>query len=391
MDFALTEQQIMMQRMAREFAQKEIKPMARELDAKSDPRECIPWELYKKADELGLRTLGIPEELGGAGEVDWLTELLVTEELAAGDYTCAGLMGGGRILAQLNKEARDEFIPKFLNDYRYIIAVCRTEPNHGCDQFVMYDNPNAPPEVSIQTLAQKKGNEYVINGAKQFASNSGVASLFIVCCRIHKTDNIKDCETYIMVPRDTPGVTVGNWMDKLGRRLLSNAELFFDDVHVPTRYLVGREGGVWKDEFELLPSRINSTQAGVIGVMRNCYEETLEYARNRIQGGKRIIEHPTIALNLSKMRAAIEAARALVWKCAWSYKVKEPGFDPMMGWAVKAYVNRAALDIVNMAVEMHGGLGIDKSLPIEKYLRDVYSILHGFSSVDMSYIRGAPK
>ena len=384
MDFKLTEEQLMLQRTFREFAKKEVKPLSRELDAKPDPKDCISWELVKKASDLGLRTLALPEELGGAN-ADFLTRVIIQEELGAADMGFSDLMRGqGMEFIRLNKEQRDEFLPKYLEDYTFFFAQAHTEPNHGMD--LMFRPTDA--KTTVETFAEKRGDEYIVNGMKQFTSHGGIAKLYFIRARTDKKDPTKQSD--FLVPADTTGLQIGRFHDKLGRRLLLNAELFFEDMLIPSKYLVGEEGEAWKEgEEELLALAGLSIFGGILGLLRCCYEETLNYARNRIQGGKPIIQHATVALKLAKMKVQIEAARTLVWKCAWSWD-NQYNYDPKLAVLLKGYINEISVDIVNKAVDIHGGLGTDKSMPIEKYLRDAYTTLHGLGTGEMAYVRGAP-
>ena len=152
MDYRLSEEHLMTRTTFRDFAQKEVKPLSRELDAKIDPNECISWELVKKASDLGVRILAIPQEYGGLG-ADAITRLIIQEELGAADIGFADLMREhGWPFASMNKEQREEFLPKYLEDYKYFIANAHTEPDHGSDDLMGCDEP----EASIQTFAEKK-------------------------------------------------------------------------------------------------------------------------------------------------------------------------------------------------------------------------------------------
>jgi alkylation response protein AidB-like acyl-CoA dehydrogenase len=388
MDFTLTEDQLMMRQTIREFAKKEVKPLSKELDARTNPMECISWELIKKAADLGIRLLGIPKEWGGLG-ADIITRLIIQEELGAADVGFADLMRDhGVHLFILGKEQRNEFLPQYLADYRYFIAHAQTEPDHGTDHLMGYDEP----EASMETFAEKRGNEYIINGTKQFVSHAPIAKLYIIYARTDRKLPLSQCQSGFLVPRDTPGLTVGKAMNKLGRRLLLNGEIILEDVHVPARYKIeARAESIKLAEIEdakrARPALI--VCANIIGLCRCCYEETLSYARTRIQGGKPIIQHVNVTIKLAEMKIAIEAARAIVWKTAWHLE-KNYNYDPQMWKLVKAFINSVSIDVATKAVDIHGGLGIDRDLPIEKYLRDAFSTLHGLGTPEISLLRGAP-
>lgn len=389
MDLRLTEDQLMTRRMVREFAQKEVKPLSRELDRKMKPEECFSWELVKKASQLGLRMLTLPAEYGGVG-ADLLTLAIVLEELGAADLGFASMFGQHAkyvdALATLcSKEQKDEFIPDFVKDDTYFLASCITEPNAGTDSQLPYDAPG----VAMQTFAERKGDEYIINGTKHFISNGGIAKLYLVYARTNRELGITKSMSTFLVPYGTSGFSVARYHDKLGRRLLMNAELVFEDVCVPARYLVGREGEAWQRWHGQTPG-INNTIACLLGGIRACYEEALEYAKTRVQGGKPIIEHPTIGVKLADMRVKIEASRALLWKNIWNWESHSDEYDPKMNYLTKAFVNEVALSVINQTVDIFGGMATDKALPIEKYLRDIYTILHAYGNPSMNLIKGMP-
>ncbi|MFC2007227.1 acyl-CoA dehydrogenase family protein [Chloroflexota bacterium] len=399
MDFKLTEEQIMMLQMVREFAQKEVKPLSVELDAKTDPKECISWELIEKASKLGLRTLSIPAQYGGGG-VDYLTRTIVAEELGAGDQGFGSMFrvnmqNAPQLVLGCNEQQRDEFLPKFLEDDTFLVGVGRTEPNAGTDA---HDATCALGQgTSIQTFAERRGDEYIINGSKHFISNGGIAKLFFIFARTNRELPITESLSMFLVPKDTPGFSIGRWHDKLGRRLLSNAELFFEDARIPARYLVGKEGDAWgkigepggKPQAGPTPPWGLVGSASLLGASRTCYEATLDYAKTRVQGGKPIIEHSNVAIRLAEIQVKIEAARGLIRKCAWCWDNKTD-YNPKMSRLIKGFTDEMAVSIVNHMVIIFGGMSTDKSMPIEKYLRDIYTTLHGYSTTEMAWLAGAP-
>jgi len=388
-DFRLTEEQIGMRDTVRKFVEREVKPLAKKLDAEKDPKDCFSIELLKKASALGLRTLALPKEYGGAG-CDQVTLAIILEELGAGDLGFASMIGQhtkytDTLVNLCNEEQKSEWIPKLLQDDTFLLASALTEPDSGTDNQLPYDAPGA----GMRTFAERRGDEYVINGRKHFISNGGIAKLYLVYARTRKNAGITQSMSLFLVPHDTPGFYVTRFHDKLGRRLLLNAELVFEDARIPARYLVGEENKAWAMFYGQTPG-INNTIACLVGAMRTCYEEALEYAKLRVQGGVPIIKHPTIGSKLAEMRVKIEAARTLLWKNAWSWDRKYE-YDPKMNYLTKAFVNKLALEIINDTVEIFGGMGTDKDLAIEKYLRDIYTILHAYGNPSINLIKGMPK
>jgi alkylation response protein AidB-like acyl-CoA dehydrogenase len=379
----------MMREMARKFALEEVKPVSIVYDRKIDPGECYPWELLKKASALGLRTMAIPEEYGGDGVTDLLTYVFVLEELAYGDNGFASSLrstiGNLSLMNTLCTDAqKTEWFPRVLEDDCFLIAFAQSEPNAGTDNLLMADVPGA----ATQTYATKVDDEYVINGSKQFISNGGIAKLYIVSCRTDKELPLNQCRTIFLVPADTPGLKVGKYSDKLGRRLLLTSELMFDDMRIPARNLIGTEGRA-AQEAKRDPLTVNFLiPACSIGTLRACYDLAVEYAKGRVQGGKAIIGHQLIAAHLSEMRVRIEAARQLLYRQAWCWQ-NDHDYDPKLTLLMRTYIDQSAAHIVFKMNDILGGMGSDKSLIAEKYIRDVYTSMHG-PSIGSGLIRGAP-
>lgn len=387
-DFRLTEEQLSFRDTVRKFVQNEVKPHVRTLDEQKDPKDCFSIELVKKASALGLRTLALPKEYGGA-ECDQVTLAMILEELGAGDLGFASMIGQhtkymDTLVSLCNDEQKREWIPKLAEDDTFLLASALTEPDFGTDNLLPYDGP----EGGMRTFAERRGDEYIINGTKHFISNGGIAKLYIVYARTRKDVGITQGMSIFLIPPDTPGFSIAKIHDKLGRRLLLNAELVFEDARIPASYLVGEENKAWEMFYGQTPG-INNTIACLVGGMRTCYEEALEYAKIRVQGGVPIIQHSMIGSKLAEMRVKVEAARALLWKNAssWDHKYE---YDPKMNYLTKAFVNRLALEVVDDTVEVFGGMGTDKDLPIEKYLRDTYTILHAYGNPSINLIKGMP-
>ena len=404
MDFRLTEEQQMIRDMVRDFAQKEVKPVAMEYDHKTDPKDCVPWDLLKKASELGLRTAAIPEKFGGVG-ADYPTLALILEELGAADQGFATMIRGcytesPRLVGELNQEQRDEWLPKFVNDDTFLIGLARSEPDAGTDSHFLYDAPGA----SIQTYAVKQGDEYVINGTKHYISCGGIAKLYFLYARTDRKGPISTSLSCFLVPADAPGFKIGRFHNKLGRRLLANAELIFEDCRVPAKYLLGKEGEAWGTEGEWGGPQFDwsKTPQGVpppfgllgaaanLGTARSIYEEAVQYAKERIQGGGPIIQHQHVAMKLAEMKMQYEAAHAYLMQSAWSYKEKYE-YNPKCGMLVKAFVDQIGVNFVNITCGIMGGYGTtDDDVPFGKHLRDVYCYLHGFATTEMALLNGAP-
>ena len=404
MDFRLTEEQEMIRDMVRDFAQNEVKPVAMEYDRKQDPKDCVPWDLIKKASELGLRTAAIPEKFGGVG-ADYPTLALILEELGAADQGFATILRGcytesPRLIGELTPDLRDIWLTRFVEEDDFLLGLARSEPDAGTDSHFLYDEPGA----SIQTYAVKQGDEYVINGTKHYISCGGVAKLYFLYARTDRKGPISTSLSCFLVPADAPGFKVGRFHNKLGRRLLANASLVFEDCRIPANYLLGKEGEAWGTEGEWGGPQFDwsKTALGVpppfgllgaaanLGTARSVYEEALEYAKQRVQGGKPIIGHQHVAMKLAEMKMKYEAAHAYLMQSAWSYSAKY-NYNPKCGMLVKAFVDQIGVEFVNITCGIMGGYGTtDDDVPFGKHLRDVYCYLHGFATTEMALLNGAP-
>jgi alkylation response protein AidB-like acyl-CoA dehydrogenase len=387
-DFYLSEEQIALQRMTREFVNKEIKPVAAERDRIQDPHERFPWDIVEKASKLGLRTLAIPEELGGGG-ADILTLAIVGEELAVGD------LGVGVIFDQtwkfsymlselMNDEQRSRWLPVFMNDHRCILAKGATEPNHGSDNAGVAMGPS----MGLQLSAKKDGEYWVLNGMKHFISNGGVASIYFISARTDKTVGIDKGVTGFIVGKDTPGFSIGNIHDKMGQRLIQNAELIFENCRIHERDVLGEPNLAFQLQKDLAKASHVQAAATVLGPARRAYEETVEYAKNRIQGGKPIIEHQAVALMLTEMYMLIEASRNYIWRAAWQNQTIEP-LDPKYSAMTKVFVSEASFKVCHLAMEIWGGMGYMTEAPIEKCLRDAASFFHSDGTNQMQRLKAA--
>lgn len=387
MDFQFNEDQLMLRKTMRDFAENVVKSRSLEFDAKEDPKESIPWDMIRQASKLGLRTAFLPREVGGGG-LNWLSRMIVLEELARGDAgfaftiyctnNCFELM-----VANAEKEVVDEFMGKILEDDTYLGATSTTEPDWGSDVHYLYD----APEV-VSTFAERKNDEYILNGIKDWSTNAGIAKLYCISARTKRGSPISESLTAFVVPADTPGFSVGRVCNKMGNRLGSNSELILEDVHIPSWYRLGEENKGWQTREPMLGIIINGDMAIMIGLLQAIYEVTLDYARTRVQGGKPIMLHPTIGGALADMQAQIQALRLLVYENAW--RIDNQQYDSKMGWLVRAYGGKIAAPIATEALEIHGGVGQERGTYIEKYVRDVHAQLHAGGGRRIALLNARP-
>ncbi len=376
-DFEVTETQQMIVGTARKFGKEIMKPAEVALDRIADPEEVFGSDLFRdvmaKAYELGFHKMSLPEQYGGLG-LDAQTTGMVWEELGRwGPGFAAGLVSAATVprlvsfLAPDKQELVDKFVIPFCEDQKagHISGWCSSEPEVGSDGKNYYDS-----KIRHFTSAARTENGYVINGAKSdFISNGGIASVYLVVACVDPSMGIRGSGAFL-IPADLPGVTTGKPLDKTGLRTLNQAAVFFDDVEIPESYLLFPHG----EGYPVLHNSIITVgNLGVgylaVGLMRAAFEDAIEHARERIQGGKPIIEHQLIASKLFRIYQAIESARALLWKGSWLCKTSFPG-DLKTSLTAKVYATDQAVEHTAEMVQVLGGYGISREYTLEKYSRD---------------------
>ncbi len=354
-DFTLTEEQQAMRDLARTFAEQEIRPVAAELDE----REEFPWELVRKAGELGLTTFAFPEELGGLGITDELTNCIITEELARGCGGVATVLGGTHLasipilLAGTDEQKRRLLKP--VVERNGLCAMALTEPEAGSDV------------ASMTTTAMRDGDAYVLNGAKRFITNGGIADLYVVFASVDRTLGHRGV-TAFLVPGDTPGLSGGKKEHKLGIRCSHTGEVLLDDVRVPVANRLGEEGSGFKLAMTMLDRSRPMVAAIALGIAQAAYEYARDYAKERVQFGKPIAANQGIQFLLADMATKVQAARLMTW---WSAKVTETGrpflYESSMA---KNFASDVAMEVATDAVQIYGGYGYIREYPVEKLFRD---------------------
>lgn len=389
-DFKLTEQQLMLRDLARRFVQEEVVPVRAELDRKADPREGFSWELLRKADAVGLRTLALKEEDGGI-EADIITRCVVGEELATGDLGFAVCLDqiwkiSGAIVKLCNEEQQKRFIPMFRDDSECALSICITEPSGGSNYM-----PPMERKETIQTRAELKGEEWVINGSKCFISNAGLSKLYLVFALTDPDKTFYERFSAFLVTSDAPGFSIGKTEDKMGQRLVWNSTINFDDCRIPKENLVGRRGGGMPDVLKFLAEEGSNIQAGatVLGTARAAYEAAVEHAKERFVGGKIMIHHQLTHHKLASMKMRLDAARSYLYRAAYNIDSPEEVNDYSMAPMAKVFAATTAFDVAKEALELFGAYGYMKDMPMEKYLRDAASFLHSDGVNDVLLLRAA--
>ena len=376
-DFNLDETQKQILRTAEEFGREVLRPAEIELDAVAQPDEVFAsgrfWDVMGQAFELGFGKMGLKEEFGGLG-LDATTTALVWEELGRwGPGFAAGLLPGATVsqliafLAPTNKELVERYVIPYAEDTtgRKISAWGSSEPNVGSDGSNYSD-----PEVRHQTNVELKDGGFVINGTKSnFISNGSIADVYLCFACVDPSMGIKGSGAFI-IPAESPGVTHGTALDKIGLRTLNQAPVFFENVEVPAEYLLFPHG----EGYPMLHNAIITVgNLGVgylaVGLMRAAYEEALQYSRERVQWGKPIVEHQLVMKKLFDIYAAIESSRALLWKASWKSATQFPG-DLKLSLTAKINATNLAVKHTAEMVQILAGYGISREYPVEKYSRD---------------------
>ncbi|HEX3032114.1 MAG TPA: acyl-CoA dehydrogenase family protein [Bacillota bacterium] len=374
MDFFLTEEQEAMRRTARKFAEKEIVPVAGELDEKDE----FPTDIVSKLFDVGLLTIGVPEEFGGPG-ADSISQALVCEEIAWGDAGIATTLAANCLLASnpvavAGTQAQKEWFYNFLNQGK-LAAFCQTEPGAGSDV------------AGITTTAKRDGDYYILNGTKQFITNGGVADVYTVLATMDKSLKHKSMVGF-MVDRNTPGVSVSKKENKMGIRTSDTTQVIFEDVKVPVANRLGEEGEGFKIFMQALDMSRPMVASLALGVAQAAYDAALAYAKDRVAFGKPIATFQAIQFMLADMIMNIEASRLLILK---SCALKDAGKPyTLFASMAKCFAADAGMKIATDAVQILGGYGYVKEYPVEKFMRDakIMQIYEGTSQIQRVVIAG---
>ncbi len=369
--FTLTEEQKLLQQMAREFAHNEIIPVAKDYDKSHE----FPWPVIRKAQELGLTVMTIPKAYGGSG-LSMLDECIVTEELA---YGCSGMstsitLNGLAVLPLLlagNEEQKQTYCGRLVKGA--LAAYCLSEAAAGSDV------------AGIQTMARREGDFYIINGSKTFITNASVANWFSVFAYTNPEAKYKGISCFI-VDRNTPGVSVAKPFDKLGQRASDTAEVIFDNARIPAANLIGREGEGFLIAMKVFDRSRVPTAIGAVGTARRALEESIQFAKERKSMGKPIWQHQAVGHMIADMAMNVEAARLVVWQAAAACDSGQP--NTMHSAVAKAFAADLAMKVCTDAVQVFGGYGFIEEYPVAKLMRDVkiFQIYEGTSQIQRNII-----
>lgn len=374
-DFELNEEQRQLRQDIKRFVEEEIIPLdIRQLEWRDDPHERVPWEVVDKGhQELNLMNFIVPEEDGGVGAGP-LTMVMAVEELTYGDMGVGHLFThtwkwSKRLLQSATEEQREEFLDRFIDDPRHVMSACMTEPDHGSDNALGYE------DYTLDTTAEKDGDEWVINGKKRFITNGADSKTLIVFAQTDPGVPAPEGTTSFIVTRDYDGLEVTHIHEKISQRLYNNATLEFDNLRVHEDQILG-ELHKGMQVGDLLKESHLEAAATTLGTARRAYEEAFEYAHERVQGGRPIIEHQSIGHDFAKMSTELQAARGTIWTAARA--IEQGAYTEDLSPKAKLYAAEISFDVAKRALEKFGGAGImlETNRPMQKYLRDCLSYLH---------------
>lgn len=370
MDFNLTEEQQMIRRMCREFAEEYIAPRAEEMDRTGE----YPYDIIARMGELGMMGIPFPEEYGGSGG-DWVSMHLCIEEISRVDAALGALLDvTTSVVAQelyvfgTEEQKRRWLVPMARG--LEIGAFGLTEPEAGSDA------------GATRTTAVLDGDQWVINGTKQFITNIGLdnASIIITTARC-KRANGKDVINTFIVPKGTPGFTVGKKYDKMGWMTSATNEVVFEDCRIPRDCLLGEEGKGLAQHLAVLDTGRISIGAVSVGLAQACFEAALKYARERRQFGRPIYDFQAVSFKIADMAMHIELARNMYLKAAW---LKDRGLPYTLEAAyAKLFASEMAERVASDALQIHGGYGYMSEYPVSRYYKGakLLQIVEGTSEI----------
>jgi alkylation response protein AidB-like acyl-CoA dehydrogenase len=388
----LSEEQALMRQSCRAFVDGVVIPFIRgnwQREWSMQPEARLPPEILEGAEEIGIRTLGVPDVFGGL-ELDRSSEVqtfaLIAEEIARGDSGLADkLVQNWKVSVLLRNLAprhlQERWFKRLVADPQFLLAHCLTEPRGASDRWLPYN----VPEAAMQTRAVKRDGEWVINGRKQFISNGYDAGLYVVYANTDPAVGMLQGTSSFLVPRDTPGLTVARCNETLGCRFMNNGEIVFEDCRVGVDHLLVEGDALGKAGVYFRPGKIIQA-AKNLGVGVRAFEVTADYVQNYVQGGCILIKHQAVALRLADMATRIEAVRALLGRAARAVDDDAPDADTLCNMA-KVYASEEILKVVQHAVELHGGNGMMLDFGVEKLYRDAAIFLHMDATVDISKLK----
>ncbi len=369
---SFTEDEILFRDNVRQFADDKVRPLAKEMDEKG----VFDKGLIEQFFQLGLMGIEVPEQYGGAGG-KFFEAILAVEELSRADASAGVIVDvqntlvNNALLRWANPEQKKRYLPRMAADTAGAYAL--SEAGSGSDAF------------ALQTRADLKGSDYVLNGRKLWITNAKEAGVFVLFATVDPAAGYKGITAFI-IEKDFPGFTVGKKEDKLGIRASSTCELILEDCRVPKENVLGEVGKGYKIAIETLNEGRIGIGAQMLGVARGAWEYAARYAQERKQFGKAIAEFQGIQFQIAQMATEIEAARLMVYNAA---RMKDAGMPFVKEAAMtKLFCSQVAERVTSLAIEIYGGYGFTKDYPVEKYWRDakIGKIYEGTSNMQLATI-----
>ncbi|MGN7399308.1 acyl-CoA dehydrogenase [Cytobacillus praedii] len=367
MNLRFTEEQEMMRKMVRDFAQAEIAPFIEKMEQGEFPRKIL-----RKMGELGLMGIPIPEQYGGS-EMDFTSYIIAINELSKVSATVGVILsvhtsvGTNPIVYFGTEEQKQKYVPKLASG-EYLGAFCLTEPSAGSDA------------GGLKSKARKDGDHYIINGSKVFITNGGEADIYIVFASTNPELGSKGITAFI-VEKDTPGLVIGKDEHKMGLHGSRTLQLSFEDMRVPAENLLGEEGQGFKIAMANLDVGRIGIAAQALGIAEAALEAATGYAKERVQFGKPIAAQQGIGFKLADMATSVEAAKLLIYRAAdLRQRGVKCGKEASMA---KLYASRTAVEVTTDAIQVFGGYGYTEDYPVERYFRDakITEIYEGTSEI----------
>ncbi len=375
MDFNLNKKQALFQQMIREFAEKEVKPLAAEIDE----LERFPMETVEKLGKIGVMGIPVPTQYGGAGG-DNLMYSIAVEELSRCCATTGVVVSAhtslcvAPILEHGTEEQKMKYLPNLASG-KWIGAFGLTEPNAGTDAAMQ------------QTMAVLDGDHYVLNGTKIFITNANYANVFVVFAMTDKSKGNKGISAFI-VEKDFPGFSISKKEKKLGIRGSATAELIFENCIVPKENLLGEEGKGFAIAMKTLDGGRVGIASQALGIAQGAMDETVKYTKERKQFGRSIAQFQNTQFRMAELETKVQASRLLVRSAAFKKDQHVPfSADAAMA---KLFAAETAMEVTTKAVQFHGGYGYTRDYPVERMMRDakITEIYEGTSEVQRMVIAG---
>ncbi|MFI3298094.1 MAG: acyl-CoA dehydrogenase [bacterium] len=376
MDFSLSKKEQLFLQMIREFAEKEVKPLAAEIDEE----ERFPIETVEHMAEIGIMGIPIAKEYGGAGG-SRLMYAMAVEELSRVCGTTGVIVSAHTSLCASpiqhfgTEEQKQQFLPR-LAAGEAIGAFALTEPNAGTDA------------AGQQTTAVEDGDEYVLNGSKIFITNAEYASIYVIIAMTDKSQGTRGISAFI-VESNTPGFSIGKKEKKMGIRGSATCELIFENCRIPKANLLGKIGQGFKIAMWTLDGGRIGIASQALGIAQGALDETVKYTKERKQFGRSIAKFQNTQFQLADLDVKVEASRLLVYKAAMLEDEKKP--YSVAAARAKLFAAETAMEVTTKAVQLHGGYGYTREYPVERMMRDakITEIYEGTSEVQRMVISAA--